>query len=1317
MVVMRSLAGAESNPLQHGHQPQRRFGIPQDLPASISQHVIPVTEPDDIFRDFQSRRERNYHLLIRRFVYQILYGCTNPACKTPTCLSYQKRTTKVPLRKLTPLSARTLACYLASESNPEAALCPNCPQVFPEHETQPAVKRRPRGKSHNVTFESDEKEDSNRATRKVTANGRLPISDIRSSRPGVLISSSRDPSNSGNGRTRIRDQQVDERWGNVSVGTYAGESPTRDTKSFTQSLFETLPLRMLEWLPFRPRPGNQNDTQYHSTPQRYATESENSAIKKSKDTRESLTRETSQIDTIPAMQDLSRRLLSDDSRKRSDASHQTLPKGDAWNIQKDGFVLEAEHVTRNSVFNTAKIKPTDSAERLPVSISVPDETESSHPGDSSLTLSVEMTPELGIETVSEKPIKKTSDSLHDVQSTQKDDPRIDTDDKSPLSKTTTVDKDASTTTYTLEKVSWQTFTDLRLMQATLEKECLGYRLTNRRPWPDDAKALPDHALRFSDWTAFVKQSCFYLLKDSSRLARAFKWDQKSEENVDTYTWPTSILPIRGLEIFGALYHLRPSEEILQFLSHSLDQVFLSTHELMRPPRSQTNRGWCSGVTLMDKQSVGGNGSGLSDRQAAFVLAVILYAIGRFSAISHRCSELLHADICWRLFCRIRSFGRILPADFVDILEKENVPDCHLAHLQCLVDVFQCEIALDLVSKLAKAISNRLTFSEISNARAKQESSIKRQSVLQFLIEYLKDFSVRHFSLTESQDPALLSSTTLEWLRTILLRDWNGHAVVRRQGAIGGALQMLAAIYEDRVSLRLDEKLFHTPFFAERFDSMEMPVEWLSYRPDNKTFHLLSFSFLFPPSSLVTYFRALNFATMSKSFETALITSKHVSQFTRSGLIQGVNTRQLSTTMRPAVATYLVLNVRRDSVLTDAIDQLWRRQKRELMRPLKVRMGMDEGEEGVDHGGVQQEFFRCLFAEALDPSYGMFTIDERTKMTWFQPCSLEPLYKFEMLGILFSIAVYNSITLPVTFPLAFYRKLLDLHVKKLDHIQDGWPGLAKGLQEMLNWSEGDVGDIFMRTYEFSFDAFGEHVDVDMQKISRDQPWPSPNQQNKSTRKSKSSGTPSRSEGEDPDNKEMLNKTRTLCKSGVCSSSLSEPSTSSEAALVTNANRKQYVKDYIFWLTSKSIHPQYEAFSRGFYTCLDRTALSIFNPPAFKSVVEGSQHIDIDELQSITNYEDGFTADTPTILHFWDMVRSFPDEKKRGLLEFVTASDRVPVNGLGSIVFVIQRSGFDDRRLPTSMTCFGRLLLPQYSSREVLEEKLGKAIENAKGFGVA
>lgn len=171
----------------------------------------------------------------------------------------------------------------------------------------------------------------------------------------------------------------------------------------------------------------------------------------------------------------------------------------------------------------------------------------------------------------------------------------------------------------------------------------------------------------------------------------------------------------------------------------------------------------------------------------------------------------------------------------------------------------------------------------------------------------------------------------------------------------------------REELGLSPETFHTPFLAERLDPMEMPVEWLANTPSGKSLHLLSYSFLFPPSALVTYFRALNYASMSKAFEAALTTSRLVLHLAFAG---EQNEGRLCTRLKTAMATNLVIEVRRDNVLRDALNQLWRRERRELMRPLKVRIGIDEGELGVDHGGVQQEFFRMAIGEALNPDYGM-----------------------------------------------------------------------------------------------------------------------------------------------------------------------------------------------------------------------------------------------------------------------------------------------------------------------------------------------------------
>ena len=574
-------------------------------------------------------------------------------------------------------------------------------------------------------------------------------------------------------------------------------------------------------------------------------------------------------------------------------------------------------------------------------------------------------------------------------------------------------------------------------------------------------------------------------------------------------------------------------------------------------------------------------------------------------------------------------------------------------------------------------------------------------------------------------------------------------------------------------LGLSPESFHTPFLSERLDPMEMPVEWLASAPSSKSLHLLSHPFLFPPSALVAYFRALNFASMSKAYEAAMTTSRLVLHLAFAG---EQNEGRLCSRLKTAMATNLVIEVRRDNVLRDALNQLWRRERRELLRPLKVRMGMDEGEEGVDHGGVQQEFFRMAIGEALNPDYGMplvtlifstrtyqgvsigvFTIDSRTCMSWFQPCSLEPPYKFELLGLLTSLAVYNGLTLPVTFPKALYRKLLGLPVTDLDHIRDGWPDLARGLSDLLTWTDGDVEDVFVRSYEFVIDAPGSTLSVNMERVRREDRWPMiEDVMSKSKTRSASFENDHASdiprEREDTDSPHSM--TNRIDKGTISEGPdqshehgitgqfrTRDPHRSrtssiiSDASLVNNSNRAQYVNDYIFWLTDKSIRPQYEAFARGFYTCLDRKALSIFTPEALQSVVEGIQDIDIDGLERTVRYDDGYTASHRVVRDFWHVVRQYSPEKKRQLLEFVTASDRVPVNGIGTILFVIQRNGTDDnvsllymfqdlsgistnvgQRVPTSLTCFGRLLLPEYSSRKKLKEKLKIAIENSRGFGV-
>ncbi|KAJ5354517.1 hypothetical protein N7541_005561 [Penicillium brevicompactum] len=825
-------------------------------------------------------------------------------------------------------------------------------------------------------------------------------------------------------------------------------------------------------------------------------------------------------------------------------------------------------------------------------------------------------------------------------------------------------------------------------------------------------------LRQREVFPYIAQSTFFVLSSPRQLLLSFGTDPENIHGVNS-----NGLDVLHLRVsLQRLIQICPWDIALHSLWGSLDRLFIPPSEFTssgRPSRRSSRSSTMTGPTasVVPRRISGSNNEEyLSDQEAAYISTIALFTL---------VSSMPEMDMAtWRAVVQMRAKGSV--ASFSDM---RKLPSHNSKQAVEVTDRLEHELGLRLITRLVRAITARLAYFEISKARRAYEVDQPKQrrvSVLDRVVDHLSDYHNSHAAgSNESINPA---SLLVEWLRTLFLREWDGNPEMARSGPAGGAIQILSSLYKARNRLGLSPEEFHTPLLTERLDPLDMPVAWVGRIANNRTMYLLSYPFLFPPSSLVIYFRALNYSAMTKSYEAAMTTTRHVTQ-TAFGAIQIADDSRLLTRMKTSMSTYLVIAVRRDNILSDALSQLWRREKRELMRPLKVQMGMDEGEEGLDHGGVQQEFFRVLMGQAFDPCYGMFTIDTRHRVSWFQPCSLEPLYKFELIGLLMSIAIFNGLTLPLNLPIAFYRKVLGLKVKTLEHIRDGWPELSSGLDTLLTWKDGDVGDIFTRTYEFSFEAFGKIETVDMQKVGRDSPWPSsskpdpiagssawidiPNYgNNTATTPPSPMTTGSIDAGTSSDSVQA-----TKSVTGVFSSQPLTPLAEEEAALVTNDTRHQFVKDYIFWLTDKSIRPQFEAFQRGFSTCLDRSALSIFSPEALKMVVEGIQSIDVDELENHVRYDGGFGPNHRVIRDFWSVVREYPNEKKAQLLEFVTASDRVPVNGISSIMFVIQKNGVGDLRLPTSLTCFGRLLLPEYSSREALAEKLDKALDNAQGFGVA
>jgi hypothetical protein len=112
------------------------------------------------------------------------------------------------------------------------------------------------------------------------------------------------------------------------------------------------------------------------------------------------------------------------------------------------------------------------------------------------------------------------------------------------------------------------------------------------------------------------------------------------------------------------------------------------------------------------------------------------------------------------------------------------------------------------------------------------------------------------------------------------------------------------------------------------------------------------------------------------------------------------------------------------------------------------------------------------------------------------------------------------------------------------------------------------------------------------------------------------------------------------------------------------------------------------------------------------------IDLKELQRVTKYDGGYSADSAPVQWVWQFLASLDEPAKRQFLQFVTGCERVPVGGLARLSppFVIMKNGGQSDRLPTSHTCFHALLLPEYTSKEHLADRMSLALDNAHGFGL-
>ncbi|XP_046611167.1 probable E3 ubiquitin-protein ligase HERC4 isoform X2 [Neodiprion virginianus] len=439
-------------------------------------------------------------------------------------------------------------------------------------------------------------------------------------------------------------------------------------------------------------------------------------------------------------------------------------------------------------------------------------------------------------------------------------------------------------------------------------------------------------------------------------------------------------------------------------------------------------------------------------------------------------------------------------------------------------------------------------------------------------------------------------------------------------------------------LRVPYTSFHLPELSECIDVRTDYVKWLTEKHPyayHKIF-FCNYPFLFDAQAktmLLETDQAIQMRSAMNEAATRAIT-------------------QMLFTPFPAgnISAYVTLNVSRENLVNDTLRELSQYNSSDLKKPLKVKF---HGEEAEDAGGVKKEFFMLLLREILDPKYGMFKQYEETRTIWFSEDSLEDEVMYFLIGLLCGLVIYNFIIIDLPFPLALYKKLLQEPVGLAD-VKDMSPVLAKSLQDVLDYNEPDLEEVFCLHFEVTREVFGE------QRIY-----------------------------------ELI--------------------TNGSNVPVTLENKQEFVDLYVDYLLNKSVDSHFQAFYQGFHKVCGGRVLELFHSHELMAVIVGNENYDWDELEKNAVYKNGYTKNDPTIEMFWKVFHELSLEEKKKFLLFLTGSDRIPIQGMKAIKITIQPMS-DDRFLPVAHTCFDLLDLPRYQTRERLRYKLLQAIQQTQGFSL-
>lgn len=170
-------------------------------------------------------------------------------------------------------------------------------------------------------------------------------------------------------------------------------------------------------------------------------------------------------------------------------------------------------------------------------------------------------------------------------------------------------------------------------------------------------------------------------------------------------------------------------------------------------------------------------------------------------------------------------------------------------------------------------------------------------------------------------------------------------------------------------------------------------------------------------------------------------------------------------------------------------------------------------------------------------------------------------------------------------------------------------------------------------------------------------------------------------------------------------------------VTMENAEEYIQLTVEFVLGSGIAAQLESLRAGFREVFPIEKLAVFTPHELQRIMCGEQGVawDMASLKKYTEPKHGYTRESVGFLQFLEVLDEFDDRERKRFLNFATGCPSLPPGGLANLyprLTVVRKtveddggnSGNNDATYPSVNTCHHYVKLPEYSSKEVLRERL-------------